>query len=119
MNPWRCLRSIAPAILLLLSLAPAPHAAAPAAAKGAPLRRARPTAARVSVACLSDALGGMELLARFRSLYTRYRIEIGGLEGTDVFWHDAGGGQRESLDVTGAFSELVVFDGTRGWRRGP
>jgi len=113
-NPWRRIGSLAPAILLALSLLPCPHAA-----QSQPARRARATAARVSVACLSDAMGGMELLARFRSLTTRYKIESGGLVGVDVFWHDARGAQRESLDLAGAFSELVVFDGTRGWRRGP
>jgi hypothetical protein len=63
-------------------------------------------------------MGGLENIARVGTLYTRYQFETGGLKGTDVFWRDVRGAVRESLDVPGAFSELVVFDGARGWRRG-
>ncbi|HEY2954185.1 MAG TPA: aspartyl protease family protein [Candidatus Eisenbacteria bacterium] len=106
---------VAPAILLALSLVPPAHAAARAAA---PKRSPRLTAARVTAPCLAEAMGGMEMLARFRSVRLRYQVEDGGLKGTVVVWHDARGAERESLDVPGAFSELVVFDGARGWRRG-
>ena len=48
----------------------------------------------------------------------RYQVEIGEHKGTDTYWRDVRGAVRESLDVPGVFSEVVVFDGARGWKRG-
>ena len=102
---------------------PAAAATAPtpkAATRGAttPTRRPGASAASTGLTCLGKAMGGLENIARVGTLYTRYRFEAGGLEGTEVAWRDVRGAVRESLDVPGAYSELVVFDGARGWRRG-
>ena len=116
MNVLRPARIPSIGVLALALLAGAPHASTPAAAQGA--RRARPTAASTNAACLGKALGGLENIARVGTLYTRYQFEFGEHKGTDTFWRDVRGAVRESLDVPGAFSEVVVFDGARGWKRG-
>jgi len=69
-------------------------------------------------ACLAQALGGLRALGGFHTMQTRYTIEVGGITGTDEIWLDARGAFRESLDVPGAFTNLTVFDGRRGWQRG-
>jgi Aspartyl protease/PDZ domain len=115
------------ALIALPPIAPGPHAiaaetakaAAPAKKASAKPRRAGNSAASTDAACLGRALGGLENIARVSTLFLRYQYEAGGLKGTDVFWRDVRGAVRESLDVPGAFSTLVVFDGARGWRRGP
>jgi hypothetical protein len=92
--------------------------AAPAKTTTAAARHSRTTAAKTDAACLGRALGGMEGIARISTIYTRYKFEAGGLSGTMVTWRDVRGAVRESLEVPGAFSELTVFDGARGWHRG-
>jgi hypothetical protein len=114
---WYAIHFASLAVLVLALSAPVP-AATPASKAVAP-RRNRPTAAVTGPACLGKALGGMENVARMSTLYTRSQIERGGLKGVDVVWRDVRGAARESLDVPGAFTELTVFDGMRGWRRGP
>lgn len=101
---------------LLLATSHAPVSGAASSAKAKP--RSRPTAGRTGVECLGKAVGGLENIARFSSLYTRYEVRTGGLEGIEVHWRHASGASRESLDVPGARSQLIVFDGTRAWRRG-
>jgi len=113
--PWPA-RIPSNAVLALALLAAAPQACTAAAAQGA--RRARATAASTNATCLGKALGGLENIARVGTLYTRYQLEIGEHKGTSTFWRDVRGAVRESLDVPGAFSEVVVFDGARGWKRG-
>src|SRR5262249_42927315 len=97
---------------------PAPAPATGASGKKSATPHNRPTAASANAACLGRALGGMENIARVSTISTRSLFEAGGLRGTDVFWRDVRGAVRESLDVPGAFSALVVFDGVKGWRRG-
>jgi hypothetical protein len=114
-------RRALPVLLAVMMAAQAASATAPRSLSPAsPARPARPTSSATGapITCLGEALGGIERLARFRSLYLKYQIEVGGLTGTDEFWHDARGAQRESLDVPGAFTDVVVFDGTNGWQRG-
>ena len=115
MNSWRRLPFIL-AIPVLGALARGPLGVAGAATPVKAQHRA--TASGATAACLGRALGGLENIARISTLYTRYQFEAGGLKGTDAFWRDVRGAVRESLDVPGAFSEVVVFDGVRGWRRG-
>ena len=81
-------------------------------------RHSGATAAKADAACLGRALGGMESIARISTIYTRYKFEAGGLSGVGVTWRDVRGAVRDSLEVPGAFSELTVFDGARGWHRG-
>ena len=115
MNSWRRLPFIL-AIPVLGALARGPLGVAGAATPAKAQHRA--TASGTTAACLGRALGGLENIARISTLYTRYQFEAGGLKGTDVFWRDVRGAVRESLEVPGAFSDVVVFDGVRGWRRG-
>jgi len=129
----RRLRSTFVPAIALLWVAGMPHATALAAAAkataapapktpgtsatGVP-RRPRASAASTNADCLGKAVGGLENIARIGTIYTRSQFETGGLKGTQVFWRDVRGAVRESLEVPGALSELVVFDGVRGWRRG-
>src|SRR5262245_4763127 len=112
-NVLRRMRCLLPAVLMLLAALPAP---APVSAQAA--KRSRPTAAVTNAACLAKAMGGMESIARFSTIYTRYEVEIAGVKGTDIFVRDVRGAFRRGLDVPGVVSELTVFDGAKGWRRG-
>src|SRR6266480_29789 len=123
MSSRQSLRCAFFAWLAVICLAPGlevtAHAATGAAtAKQKPAPHSAATAAKTGPACLGKALGGMESIARVSTIYTRYKFEAGGLSGTDFVWRDVRGAVRESLDVPGAFSELTVFDGARGWQRG-
>ena len=123
---WRLLR-LAALVAWALALDAHPPSVALAAAGKPPAtakksaaapRRNRATASLTTAACLGKALGGMENIARVSTLYTRHQVERGGIKGTQLTWRDVRGAVRESLDVPGAFTEVTVFDGVRGWRRG-
>ena len=125
MSSRQSLRCALFACLLIVGPAPGLHFTAHAATGAASAAKKKPaaprsaaTAAKTGPACLNKALGGMESIARVSTIYTRYKFEAGGLTGTDIVWRDVRGAVRESLDVPGAFSELTVFDGARGWQRG-
>ena len=113
MNVRRRIRIAFLAVLAMSLLASPP--APPASAQGA---RRRATAASTNADCLGKAMGGLENIARIGTLIVRYQVEIGEHKGTDTYWRDVRGAVRESLDVPGVFSEVVVFDGARGWKRG-
>ena len=61
------------------------------------------------------ALGGREPLRNVRTVHLRGQIETGGLKGTYERWTTSRGELRMAVDLAGAFRQVNVFDGQKGW----
>lgn len=61
------------------------------------------------------ALGGRENLQNVRTIHLRGTLATGGLKGTYDRWTTSRGEFRMALDIPGAFRQVHIFDGQKGW----
>jgi Aspartyl protease/PDZ domain len=62
------------------------------------------------------ALGGREKLQALRAIYTKSRIEMGGMSGTVETWETSHGKRREQLRLGSLMNQDTIFDGHEGWQ---
>ena len=63
----------------------------------------------------TQALGGPERLRRIENLYLRGTVETRGLSGYFEEWRVATGQHKQNIDLGGAYKQLTVFNGSKGW----
>lgn len=61
------------------------------------------------------ALGGRENLQNARTIHVRATVKTAGLEGTYERWTTSRGEWRAAVDLSGAFRQVIIFDGEKGW----
>src|SRR5579862_4011433 len=61
------------------------------------------------------ALGGRDSLLNARVIHIRGKLKTAGLEGSYDRWTTSRGEFRVSLEIPGAFSQVIIFDGQKGW----
>jgi len=62
-----------------------------------------------------DALGGAQALKSIESVYSRSRVEAGGMTGVAESWATATGQTREVFDLGGVYKTVTVYDIDTGW----
>lgn len=63
----------------------------------------------------AEALGGRENLQNVHTIHLRGAIETRGMKGTYERWVTSRGELRMAVDISGAFRQVSIFDGQKGW----
>jgi hypothetical protein len=61
------------------------------------------------------AIGGHKRIAEVGTIHLHGSVETGGMKGSYERWATSKGEFRTSLDLSGAFHQVNIFDGQRGW----
>jgi outer membrane lipoprotein-sorting protein len=63
----------------------------------------------------AEAFGGRENLQNVRTIHQRGTIEARGMKGTYERWTTSRGELRMAVELSGAFRQVSIFDGQKGW----